>query len=83
MAIGFSLVFRPLETIADVIPIVGSLLGAGLFIFACLLSAMFSSITIAIGWIAYRPLVGIGLLVGGVACGAILAMVGKRKPRAA
>jgi len=79
MAIGFFLIFRPLETMADVVPFIGSLLGAALFVFACLLSAMFSSITIAIGWIFYRPLLGLGLLAAGVLCGVLLGVLGKKK----
>jgi len=43
-----------------------------------------SLITISIGWVFYRPLIGIPLLVGGVALlvGALV-LVGKRKKKLA
>ena len=62
MVIGLSLVFRPLVVVADVVPIVGSLLESGLGFVAFALAIPFTLVTIAIGWIAYRPLLGISLL---------------------
>lgn len=62
MAFGIGLVFRPLVVVADVLPILGNLLGAGVGIFAVVIAAGLSLVTIAIGWIFYRPLLGIILL---------------------
>ena len=60
-----------------------AILGAGVFVFAVIIAAFFSLITIAIGWIFYRPLLGIGLLV--VAGGIVFAaksMFAAKKPQA-
>jgi hypothetical protein len=81
MAIGFFLIFRPLETVADVLPIFGTLLGAGLFIFACLLASMVSTVTCAIAWIFYRPILAIALIGAGVACVVVLVVVGKSRKK--
>jgi hypothetical protein len=66
MAAGIFLFFKPLVVLADVIPIVGDLLGAGIGIFAVLVALPLSVITIAIGWVFYRPVLGIALLAGAV-----------------
>ena len=62
MVIGISLIFRPLVVVADVVPIVGSLLESGLGFVAFALAVPLTLVTIAVGWIAYRPLLGITLL---------------------
>ncbi len=66
MALGIGLVFRPITVFADVIPLFGNILGAGIGIFAFVTAAMFSLITIAIAWVFYRPVLGICLIVVGV-----------------
>jgi hypothetical protein len=67
MAFGIGLVMNPLSVFADVIPFLGSLLGAGIALFAGVIALGLSLTTIALAWIAYRPLLGIGLLVVAVA----------------
>ncbi|MFO0624802.1 MAG: TMEM43 family protein [Polyangiales bacterium] len=66
MFAGISMVTRPLVVVADVLPFLGSLVGAGSGLFALLVSAPLSLLTVAMGWIAYRPLLGAGLLALGV-----------------
>ncbi|MBX7057672.1 MAG: TMEM43 family protein [Leptospirales bacterium] len=83
MWIGLALFFRPLRVLADVLPFLGSLLGAGLTIFSGIISVVLSFSTIAIAWIFYRPLLGLGLLA--VVAGAIalaVFIVKKRKAAA-
>ncbi len=63
MWIGFALIFKPLSTIADVIPFIGSIVGAGGGLVALLLSMVVTCITIAVAWLAVRPLLGCTLLV--------------------
>ena len=68
MFLGLSLFFKPLSVLADVVPFIGSLVGAGVGIICFLLALVLSSLTIAIAWVVVRPLVGIPLLiVAGVA----------------
>lgn len=66
MVIGISLVFSPLVTFADLIPIFGDILNAGVVIFAIAVSLPLTLITIAFAWLFYRPLLAVGLIVLGV-----------------
>lgn len=76
--IGFSLIFKPLSVLADVVPFIGSIVGFGTGILAFLLSLIIGLVTIAVAWIAYRPLVAIPLLV--IALGlAVYIFVRKKK----
>ncbi len=63
MFFGLLLIFKPLSVLADVLPILGTIVGAGTGFIAFLIAAVLSVITIAIAWIVYRPLLGIALLV--------------------
>jgi hypothetical protein len=67
MMIGLNLLVRPLTVIADVIPFVGNIVGAGLGAIMALLAAVISFVVIALAWVAYRPVIGISLLVGAAA----------------
>lgn len=64
MGIGLSMVLKPLSVIADVVPFIGNLVGAGIGFIAFIVAAMLSLIVITIAWIFYRPLIGISLLAG-------------------
>lgn len=83
IGVGFYLVFRPLETFADVIPFIGNLIGAGLALFAILISFAISAITISIAWLFYRPLIGALLLVCGLGGAALLVTLSRKKRSAA
>lgn len=63
MFFGLKMVFEPLRVIADVVPFIGSIIGMGTGFVAFVLAAGFSLLTIAIGWVFYRPLIGIPLLI--------------------
>ena len=62
MTLGFSLVFKPLSVLADVIPFLGNLVGAASGIIAAMLAAGISLIIIAISWITFRPLIAVPIL---------------------
>lgn len=62
MAFGLFLVFKPIAVLGDVIPFVGTLLGAGIGLFAGIVALTLSLVTIAIAWLFYRPFLGIALL---------------------
>jgi hypothetical protein len=70
MFLGIFLVFLPISVFADVIPLFGTMLGAGIGFFSFLGAAALSTITIAIAWIVVRPMLGIALLA--VAIGAVV-----------
>jgi hypothetical protein len=61
--LGLKMILKPLSVIADVLPVLGYIVGAGTGLISFLLAAILSLITIAIAWIVYRPLLGIILLV--------------------
>ncbi|HKI85334.1 MAG TPA: TMEM43 family protein [Thermoanaerobaculia bacterium] len=81
MALGFFLIFKPLEVVADVLPILGTFVGIGAGLFAIILAACFSILTIALAWLAFRPLVGIPLLIVVVAGFVWLIRLGLKKKR--
>ena len=70
MYVGFSSVFRPLSVLADIIPFAGKIVGYGTGAVAFCLALCVSLLTIAVGWISYRPLIAIPLVV--VAIGAFV-----------
>ena len=63
MFFGLLMIFKPIAVFADVLPLLGNMLGAGLGIFSFFIASGLSLVTIAIAWLAYRPLLGITLLV--------------------
>jgi hypothetical protein len=77
MLVGLNMIFKPLSVIADILPILGTIVGVGTGIISFLLAAILSLITIAVAWIVYRPLLGIILI--GVAGGLAFAVMTKLK----
>ena len=77
MLIGLNMVLRPLSVVADVLPFLGSIVSAGTGIVSFLVAAALSTVTIAVAWIVYRPLLGIILLV--VSVGLFVVVGGKLK----
>ena len=67
MLIGFNFVLRPLAVAGSVIPLLGDVISAGTFLVALVCTTAIAPIVIAFGWLWYRPLVGIGVLVVGAA----------------
>jgi hypothetical protein len=66
MMVGLNMIFKLASVVADVIPILGSIVGAGTGIIAFLLAACLSLVTIAIAWLFYRPVLGVALLAAAV-----------------
>ncbi len=64
MCIGVAVILQPIKILADFFPLFGSLAEVGLGVLAFLFSCGMSLLAISIGWIAYRPLPGIQLLLG-------------------
>jgi len=58
MAWGIGLILNPISVFADVIPLIGDILGMSVAFVALLLAAVFSTVTIAIAWIVVRPILG-------------------------
>ena len=79
MGIGLSMVFRPIVVVADVIPILGDIVGLGFALAAFGIAAVVSLMTIAIGWLFYRPLIGIPLVL--LAVGGLVGLIMMAKGR--
>ena len=60
--LGLGLVFNPLSVIADVIPILGTIVGAGAGVVAFLIGLAWSLVVIAVSWVRFRPLIAGGLI---------------------
>ena len=67
MFVGFAMILRPLAVVGDVIPILGDIIRAGTGLVALICTVAIAPLVIAIGWLWYRPLVGIALIVVGAA----------------
>ena len=64
---GVKMILAPLVVLASVLPFLGRIVGFGTGFVAFLVGLIVSLLTIAISWLAYRPLIGIPLLVAVVA----------------
>ncbi|KTD75296.1 TMEM43 family protein [Legionella waltersii] len=60
---GFALIMNPLVVLADVLPILGTIMGFGTGFIAFLCGLAVWNVATAIAWFATRPIVSIGLLV--------------------
>ena len=77
--VGLRMIFRILSVIADVIPILGTIVGAGTGFVAFVLGLAWSLIVIAVAWVRFRPLVAGGLVAIALALLAISYMKGKKE----
>ncbi len=66
MFLGVLMVTRPLVVVADVLPFLGSLVGAGAGLAAFTVASPLSLLTVGVAWVVYRPLLGVLLLAAGV-----------------
>jgi hypothetical protein len=79
MLIAFLLIASPLTTLFAVLPFLEGIASAGAFIIALALAVPITLLTIAVAWIAHRPLLGIVLIAGAVGS-VILLRTLHRKP---
>ena len=79
--IGLKMIFQPLATVADIVPFASKIVGFGTGLAAGFLAIFISLVTIAVGWLYYRPVLGVSLLV--VAFGFLIAAFAKKKKVAA
>ena len=78
--VSFKLMFGLLPIIGDLIPIVGSIIGFGTSIVAFVLTLLVGPVAIAIGWFAYRPLLAVGIIAGGVLLAFLVTRLRKKAP---
>jgi hypothetical protein len=77
--LGLSMILRPLSVVADVLPLLGDLVGAGTGLVAWLLGGAWSCIIIAIAWIRFRPVLAFSLIGAAVALLVAVLFMRKRK----
>ncbi len=82
MFLGIFLMFRPIAVFADVVPLFGTALGAGIGLFAFLGAAVLSFFTIAVAWVTARPVIGISLIVIAIAALIMLLKIGSSRKAA-
>jgi len=61
MYLGLSMILKPLSVFADVLPLLGDLVGVGTGLIALLIALACSTVTVGIAWLFYRPLLSIVL----------------------
>ncbi len=79
MFIGFGLILRPLGVLGDVIPLLGDVVRAGAGFVGLLCTAALAPLVIAIGWLWYRPVVGIAIILAGGAATSGLARLARAR----
>ncbi|MDI1282494.1 TMEM43 family protein [Brevundimonas sp.] len=81
MMTGFSMLFAPLGVLGDVLPLFGTIIRMGTGLVGFVLAMVIGSITIALSWMVFRPLVGIGILVVGALIAYLVFRFGHRKAK--
>jgi transmembrane protein TMEM43 len=82
MWLGVYLVLRPLVVVADVVPLIGSVIGAGAGVVALAFTMVVAGFVIALAWFWYRPLVGVAVLAVGLIAGIALHRLAGRRSAA-
>ena len=79
LVIGFGMIFAPLVVVADVVPFIGSIVGAGTSVAAIIVAIPVWCITVGIAWLFYRPLLGVALLAVAIAVPVVFLRMRKGK----
>lgn len=75
---GVRAILAPIQVLADVIPILGSIVGAGLGLVATLFGVAWGLIVIAISWIRFRPMLAFALIAAAVILIGFVFLKGKK-----
>ena len=79
MFLGLFLVFRPVAVLGSVLPMLGSVLAGGVGFVAFFVALALSLVTISLAWLAYRPMLAIGLLV--IAAAGVALVIRRQRAR--
>jgi hypothetical protein len=79
MFFGICLITKPLSVVADVIPIIGSIVGGITGFVGFFVALALSCTTIALAWVAYRPILA-GILFAIALAGVIFGFMMRQKP---
>ena len=78
--VGFLMLLGPLSALANVVPFIATLLGTVSGWIGFMLATVLTTGTIALAWVAVRPLLAIGLLVAGLGLWLAVRMLGRPEP---
>lgn len=79
IAIAFGLLLAPLGVVADVIPMLGSLVRLGTGLAAFVAAILVGAVVIAIAWFWYRPVLSLIVLAVGIGIAFLLAWFGRKR----
>ncbi len=79
MFIGFAMSFAPLTMTLGQIPVIGGLIRGGAFLVGLVMTLTLGAIVIALGWVFYRPVLAISVLVIGIGIAFALSRMGKKQ----
>ena len=79
MWIGVAVILKPLSVLADVVPLIGSIVGFGTGLIALAVAGVCALLTIAVAWLAYRPVLAGGLIAAAVG---LVVLLRRSKPAA-
>jgi hypothetical protein len=79
MFVGFKLILDPIVVIADVVPFIGNLMGAGAALVSFIVTAVVAPLVIAVAWLWYRPIVSIIVIAVGAGLALGLRMFAGRR----
>lgn len=83
MFFGLSLVFKPLVILGSVLPFLGYLISMGTGLLSFLIALPCAMITIAIAWIAYRPILAGSLIALAVVSMIVIKLLARKQPEVA
>ncbi len=78
MFLGFLLSFAPLTETLGRLPLLGGLVRGGAFFAALAMTLLLGGLAIGIGWIFFRPVLGIVIILAGIALAFLLGYMGKK-----
>ena len=82
MFIGFMMLMAPLTETLGRIPFLGDLINGGAMLAALAMTFLVGGVVIGIGWIFFRPVLGIGIILAGAALAYGLGKLGRNKQTA-
>ncbi|MFB2552642.1 TMEM43 family protein [Ensifer soli] len=77
--LAFAMALSILGIAADVVPFLGGIVRFGTSVLALVLALVVGGVVIALAWIAYRPLLALGILAAALAAAALVAALRRRK----
>lgn len=72
MFIGFTMILGPLSTIANVIPMIGSIVEGATGIIALIITLLLGSVVIGLAWLTSRPIMALAIIALGIIASVVI-----------